>query len=97
MTPTSWLGQKAFGAFSWKITVSSSGASTEVTWATCGAQVQLVAGSIRRSKCAFTAVALNGVPSWNWTSVRTLMVQVRRSSLLDHSVASEGMSLALAS
>ena len=59
--------------------------------------MQLVAGSMKRSNCAFTAAALNGVPSWNSTSVRTLIVQVIRSSLLDHSVASDGMSLALAS
>ena len=55
--------------------------------------MQLVAGSRKRSNCAFTASALNGVPSWNSTSVRTLIVQVMRSSLLDHSVASDGMSL----
>ena len=35
MAPTSWLGQKAFGASSLKITVSSSGASTEVICLTC--------------------------------------------------------------
>src|SRR3954452_5590578 len=91
--PASVLAQKAFGAFRWKTTVAASGASTEVIWATVGAQVQFVAGSRSRSNCALTAWALNGVPSVNLTSLRTLTVQSFRSELLDHSVASEGMSL----
>ena len=46
-----------------------------------------------RSKLAFTASALNGVPSWNLTSFRSLNVTLRPSGEDVHDSASHGTSL----
>ena len=46
-----------------------------------------------RSKLNFTASALNGVPSWNLTSRRSLKVTLRPSREVVHDSASHGPSL----
>src|SRR5215813_1731003 len=46
-----------------------------------------------RSKLNFTASALNGVPSWNLTSRRSLKVTLRPSFDVVHDSASQGRSL----
>src|SRR6266851_1094499 len=50
-------------------------------------------GSTMRSKLNFTASALNGVPSWNFTSRRSLNVTLRPSADGLHDSASHGTSL----
>ena len=50
-------------------------------------------GSTMRSKLNFTASALNGVPSWNFTSRRSLNVTLRPSLAVVHDSASQGTSL----
>ncbi len=71
------------------MTVVAFGAVMLVIGATSEEQVQSVAGAWKRLNWATTAWALNGVPSWNWMPVRTVMVQVLKSGLLTHLVASE--------
>ena len=46
-----------------------------------------VAGSTMRSKVNFTACALNGVPSWNFTSLRSLKVYAFASGEICHDSA----------
>ena len=46
-----------------------------------------VAGSTMRSNVNFTACALNGVPSWNFTSLRSLNVYVFASGEICHDSA----------
>src|SRR6185295_6291659 len=50
-------------------------------------------GSTMRSKLNLTASALNGVPSWNFTSRRSLKVTLRPSLAGVHDSASHGTSL----
>jgi hypothetical protein len=50
-------------------------------------------GSTIRSKLNFTASALNGVPSWNFTSRRSLKVTLRPSRATVQDSASQGTSL----
>ena len=82
--------KNALGSARLNTTVSVPSAVTEEISATSGAHTQAVAGSFSRSNCVTTASASKGVPSLNVTSSRKVMVQVRRSSEPDHSVAREG-------
>jgi len=47
-------------------------------------------GSCIRSKLYFTASALNGVPSWNFTPCRSVRVTVLPSALIVQALASIG-------
>src|SRR3954471_3639965 len=53
--------------------------------------------STTKSKLAFTAPASNGVPSWNFTPSRRLIVHTVKSSLGAQSVASQGWATAFPS
>ena len=85
--------KNALGSARVNTTVSAPSAVTDEISATSLAHTQAVAGSLSRSNCCTTASASNGVPSLKVTSSRSVMVQVFRSSELDHSVASEGARL----
>src|SRR5215831_17404458 len=61
-----------------------------MSWARAPPALNL--GSTIRSKLNLTAAALNGVPSWNLTSRRSLKVTLRPSAEVLHDSASHGWS-----
>ena len=53
---------------------------------------EAVAGSMMLSKVNLTAAASSGVPSWNFTSVRSVSITDWRSSAMVQAVARYGVS-----
>src|SRR3954452_13522640 len=89
-----WVAKAGFGAEKTPFTVWS---STTWVWeygpSALIADSEWVAGSTTWSKVAFTASALNGVPSWKVTSSRRVKVYSVASAFTDMSVASPGVQL----
>src|SRR5215510_2886834 len=84
----------AYGVSKLTCTVNSSRTFAPAYPASCArAPPALNFGSTMRSKLNFTASALNGVPSWNLTSLRSLNVTLRPSLPSLHDSASHGTTL----
>ena len=76
----------------WKRTVRSSTASTLLILAWFPRALIFFAGSSTRSNVALTSLAVNGVPSWNFTPWRSLTSHVVSSSAF-HEIARLGPTL----
>jgi len=89
--------KKAKGTFRLNFTVYSSTTSTDLMMGVWRLAFRGFSGPRNRSKLYFTTSALNGVPSWNFTPLRSVKVQVIPSLDWVHLVARSGKRFSLAS